>query len=167
MGATIRTAGLLLATLGALVGAGATRAAAEPPRGPHHEGPPGFDRMLERDADRLGLDAETRAHVREIADAARAAAEPLEEQRRALRERMRALLDQDAPDVDAVMRLADQMGAVDTELRKRHLRTLLDIRALLTPAQREELVRIHGERRGPRARRPRDAAPEAPPPAEP
>jgi len=166
MGRIPRVTGLRLGAIG-MLGGFPPQATAQPPPGGPREGRPGFDRMLERDADRLGLDTATRDRVREIADAARAASEPLEEQRGALHERMRALLDQEEPDRDAVMRLADRIGAVDTELRKRHLAALLEIRALLTPAQREELVRIHEERRDARGHRRRAAQPEGPPPAAP
>jgi Spy/CpxP family protein refolding chaperone len=45
------------------------------------------------------------------------------------------------------MALADRIGAAETALDKHRLATLLEIRALLTPAQRRELVRIFDERR--------------------
>ena len=162
----MRAAGLLLAAAGAL-GALALRAAAEPPPGASRERRPSLDRMLERDAGRLGLDAATRGRVREIADAARAASEPLERRRDELHREMRTLLDQDEPELDAVMDQAERIGALDTELRKRHLAALLEIRALLTPAQREELVRIHEERRAAHGHRRRTADPDAAAPAAP
>ncbi len=45
------------------------------------------------------------------------------------------------------MRQAERIGAAKTELKKERLRTMLSIRALLTPEQRRELVRIHEEMR--------------------
>jgi Spy/CpxP family protein refolding chaperone len=45
------------------------------------------------------------------------------------------------------MHLADRIGTAETALDKHRLTTLLEIRALLTPAQRQELVRIFDERR--------------------
>jgi Spy/CpxP family protein refolding chaperone len=60
---------------------------------------------------------------------------------------MRERLGEEAPDRDAVMELADRIGAAETALDKHRLATLLEIRALLTPTQRQELVRIFGERR--------------------
>jgi Spy/CpxP family protein refolding chaperone len=45
------------------------------------------------------------------------------------------------------MKLADQIGAAETALDKHRLATLLQIRNLLTPEQRRELVRIHEEHR--------------------
>ena len=114
--------------------------------GPHHKKPP-LDAILERHAERLGLDAETLARIRATADASRPEHERLEEQLHALRREMHQLLSVDAPDPDAVMQLADRIGAAETELDKHRLATLLEIRTLLTPEQRRELVRIHEERR--------------------
>ena len=115
-------------------------------RGPRH-GPPPFEDVLERNADRLGLDAKTRAEIRSIAAAAREKGRGLEEGLRGLHEEMRGILDQATPDLDAALRQAERIGAAETELHKLRLESMLKIRALLTPAQREELVRIHEERR--------------------
>jgi Spy/CpxP family protein refolding chaperone len=108
---------------------------------------PPLDEILERNAERLGLDAETLAKIRAAADASRPEHERLEEELHALRLEMRALLSDDAPDPDAVMQLADRVGAAETALDKHRLATLLEIRGLLTPEQRRELVRIYEERR--------------------
>jgi Spy/CpxP family protein refolding chaperone len=133
---------LLLALLLALAG-GAPAAAGE--HGRRHERPP-LDALLERDAERLGLDAETLARIRASADASRPERERRVDELHALRLEMRTLLAEDAPDRDAVMQLADRIGAAETALDKHRLATLLEIRALLTPEQRRELVRIHEER---------------------
>lgn len=116
------------------------------PPGPH--GPPPIERMLERHADELGLDADTRAAIRAIAARARQDERPASEEVRALQEQMRALLDADSPKLDDVMQWADRIGAAETELRKRRLRTMLEIRALLSPEQRKKLVEIFEQRRG-------------------
>jgi Spy/CpxP family protein refolding chaperone len=108
---------------------------------------PSLDRLLERHAERLGLDDATEARIRAIADARRDEGERLAERVRALHGEMHALLDQDAPDTDAVMRQAEAIGAAETEMHKQRLATLLEIRALLTPEQRRELVRIFEERK--------------------
>ena len=102
--------------------------------------------------------------MREIAEAARAESAPLEQERDARHREMRALLDQPEPGIDAVMRQAERIGAVETELQKRRLRTLLEIRGLLTPVQREELVRIHAERRASYGHPRHGPAPDAPAP---
>jgi Spy/CpxP family protein refolding chaperone len=108
--------------------------------------------VLERHAGRLGLDERTRTEVRGIADAAREESRDVEAGLRTLRDEMRKLLDQEAPDLDGVLRQADRIGATETELSKLRLRTMLRIRGLLTPEQRQELVRIHEERRRERGR---------------
>ena len=137
---------LLLAMLLAAASAGLPAHADEQPHGRKHERPP-LDALLERHAERLGLDVETLARIRAAADASRPEHERLAEELRALRLDMRALLSEDAPDRDAVMRQADRIGAVETALDKHRLVTLLEIRTLLTPEQRRELVRIFDERR--------------------
>jgi Spy/CpxP family protein refolding chaperone len=110
-------------------------------------GPPPIDRILERHAEELGLSDEVRAEVREIAAAAEQEAEPLRDALSAERDAMHALLAQDAPDPDAVMRQAEAIGAAETEMHKQRLRTLLAVRELLTPEQRRGLVKIFEEKR--------------------
>jgi Spy/CpxP family protein refolding chaperone len=121
-------------------------AAGEHGHGRKHERPP-LDALLERHAERLGLEPATLAQIRGVADAARPEHERLSDELHALRLEMRALLGEDAPDPEAVMRQADRIGAAETALDKHRLATLLEIRALLTPDQRRELVRIYEERR--------------------
>jgi Spy/CpxP family protein refolding chaperone len=103
--------------------------------------------MIERNAERLGLDERTRAEIRSIADAARAESRGLKEGLRTLHAELRKLLDQETPDLEATLGQAERIGAAETELHKLRLRTMLRIRGLLTPEQRQELVRIHAERR--------------------
>jgi len=146
-----RTTALLLAALalglGQQAGAGEPEPASPGPMGPWRHGPPPLGDVLERHADELGLDANTRARIREIAETSREQEEPLAAQLRALHEGMHQLLDVDAPRLDDVMHQADQIGALETELRKHQLRTLLEIRALLTPEQRHKLVQIFEAKR--------------------
>jgi Spy/CpxP family protein refolding chaperone len=59
-------------------------------------------------------------------------------------------LEQEDPDEAAVMEQAEAIGALRTESRKQGLRTLLDVRALLTPEQRDDLYGPMGGRGGPR-----------------
>jgi Spy/CpxP family protein refolding chaperone len=125
-----------------------------------HRGPPPIDRILERHADELQLDAATRESIRAIADRARAEEEPRAEELHDLRDSLRELLDAEAPKLEDVMALADRIGAAETELKKRRLRTLLEIRALLSPEQRRQLVQIFEERKA----RWRDRDREPPPP---
>jgi Spy/CpxP family protein refolding chaperone len=140
----------LLAAFGALVGVTlsgvgmAPPATAEPP-GPW--GPPGHSpaRFIQENAERLGLDAETRATIEKIATGSRDAERDLRSRIHAAHEQMRELLDADQPDEAAVMAQADAIGALELEGRKQMLSALLRIRALLTPEQRAELVRIREE----------------------
>jgi Spy/CpxP family protein refolding chaperone len=78
----------------------------------------------------------------------------LEEEVRTLRGELRSLLDADAPGLAEVLAKADAVGAAETAVHKLRLRTMLGVRALLTPAQRAELVRIHDEMRRERGKRP-------------
>lgn len=110
-------------------------------------GPPPIDRILERHAEDLELSDEVRAKVHDIAAAAEEQAKPLREALDAAREAMHALLAQDDPDPDAVVRQAEVVGAAETEMHKQRLRTLLAVRELLTPEQRRGLVKIFEERR--------------------
>lgn len=125
--------------------------AGERGHGRKHERPP-LDAILERHAERLGLAPEALARIRAVADAARPEHERLEDELHALRLELRGLLAEDAPDPDAVMHQADRIGGAETALDKHRLATLLQIRALLTPEQRRELVRIYEERRRDRRR---------------
>jgi Spy/CpxP family protein refolding chaperone len=113
-------------------------------------GPPPIERVLELHAERLELSAEQRAQIRRIAGESSEEREQHRERLHALHEQMRAILSQDTPDEQAVMGKADEIGAAETAAQKHRLRTMLEIRALLTPAQRHELVKIHEERRAQR-----------------
>ena len=113
----------------------------------HRPGPPPFEDVLERHAGRLGLDEATRSRIRAVVDGSRDEKRRLEDEARKLRGELRTLLEADAPRLDDVLAKADAVGAAETALHKQRLRILLGIRALLTPEQRAELVKIHGEMR--------------------
>ncbi|HTY17001.1 MAG TPA: periplasmic heavy metal sensor [Myxococcota bacterium] len=149
----ILAAGLLALSLAGLsAGAGAQAPGASdappPPPGRWRPGPPGgppgppFSDVLERHADELGLDADTLARIHAIAEKARVAEQPLAEQLRSLHDAMRTMLQADSPKVDDVMQQADRIGALETELRKARLSTMLEIRSLLTADQRQKLVQL-------------------------
>lgn len=125
-------------------------------RGP---GPPPFEDLLERHAGRLGLDAATLEKIRAARDATRDEMRRLDGDVRRLRDALRALLEADAPKLEAVLAQADAIGAAETARQKERLRTLLAIRALLTPEQRAELVKIHEEMRRERGKPPRPGGP--------
>ncbi|UCE85617.1 MAG: Spy/CpxP family protein refolding chaperone [Deltaproteobacteria bacterium] len=142
-----RTGAALVLLVGLLA---ATVSAAQPPGGPPLGGPGkggGPERFLDMHADELGLDEATREAIREIIDASRDDAEDLRADLHDLHQEMKDLLETDAPDEAAVMRQAEAIGALETEMHKHRLATLLAIRALLTPQQRETLMQIREERR--------------------
>jgi Spy/CpxP family protein refolding chaperone len=125
------------------------------PDGPgRRNGPPSLASIIERQAERLGLDDATKAKVDEIANAAQPESEKLRAQLQKENQAMGELLSQEAPELQAVMKQADQIGHTETELQKVRLRTMLKIRALLTPEQRAELMKMQHERRGNRGHRP-------------
>jgi Spy/CpxP family protein refolding chaperone len=118
------------------------------PPGMGRRGPPPIEDVMERHAAELGLDDATRASIKEIAARARAVEQPLDARLQGLHEEMRKLLDADSPKLDDVMQWADRIGAAETELRKQRLRTMLEVRTLLSPEQRQKLVKIFEERKG-------------------
>jgi Spy/CpxP family protein refolding chaperone len=132
----------------ALLGAG--MAESRPKRGCHGHGHDGrLDRLVAKLAD-LGLDTQTRAAAAQVIEQARAEGEEQRDEAREARRTLHELLQQDPPAVEQVMAQADTVGALETERRKAKLRTLLELRALLTPEQWEQLH----ERRHRRGRAP-------------
>lgn len=115
---------------------------------PVRRGPPSFKQIIDRQAERLGLDDATRAKVDEVAEAAQPEMDRLRERLQAQNQAMGELLAQDAPSIDAVMKQVDEIGATETKLQKLRLSTMLKIRALLTPEQRAELMKLQQQRRG-------------------
>ena len=120
------------------------------PKGPKpggkHRGPQPIHEVLERHAERLEIDDDTARRIREIAEASREEDEAHRAELRGLHDRMRGLLEEEAPDLDAVMELATSIGRVENAAYKLRLRSMLEIRALLTPEQLAELVAIRAER---------------------
>jgi Spy/CpxP family protein refolding chaperone len=101
-----------------------------------------LDRFIAEYAERLGLDQETQAAIRTIVEASRAQGESLRTELRQAQAQMRTLLSQEGLNEAAVMQQADTIGALELAIRKQRLRVMLRIRALLTPAQRQELIRL-------------------------
>ncbi len=113
--------------------------------GKHRPGPQHI--MFEKHADRLGLDAETLEKIRGISEKAKEESSELHTKFQEARTTMHKLLSAEAPDKAAVMKQAEVMGEIMTGIRKHRLAALLDVRALLTPEQRQELIKIREERR--------------------
>ena len=117
------------------------------PGGPGKQRPGSPHIMFEKHADRLGLNAETLKQIRAISEKAKEESSDLRTKFREARTIMHKLLSAEAPDKAAVMKQAEAMGEIMTGIRKHRLAALLDIRALLTPEQRQELIKIREERR--------------------
>ena len=95
---------------------------------------------LERLVEELGLDAQTLAQVDAIIDASRAKKRALRRQLREAREQMYSLLEAQEPQEAALLKQADHIGGLRTKLRKERLKTMLRVRALLSPEQRASLL---------------------------
>jgi len=135
-----RTRCTLLGVVALLGGAlAAPPSLARPP-----EEPDGF---VARHAERLGLDAETRDAIQDIAEATAARSDELERTARAARDRLREELSRPDAARDAVLATAGEVDRAMAALHRSRLEAILEIHALLTPTQREELVRIRSEER--------------------
>ena len=108
---------------------------------------PPMQRLLDRHAERLDLDAPTRARIEEISRQALERGREHAEKLRALYREQGELLDREPPDEAAILRQVERIGAMRLESEKLRLRTLLRIRALLTPEQRRRLLEMHREER--------------------
>jgi Spy/CpxP family protein refolding chaperone len=122
---------------------------------PHHGG------RLKQLIANLGLDEKTLTEVNQILEVSQTERQELRRQLREAHEHMRTLLEQAEPDEATVMAQADTIGALETEAQKQRLRTILRVRAFLTPAQRAKLLELL------RARHPRRAPRPLPPQGEP
>ena len=111
---------------------------AQPPGPSARHAPPGS--RLERLVEELGLDAHTLAQVDAIIDASRAKKRTLRRQLREAHQHMRSLLEEETPRETALLEQVDVIGGLRTELRKEQLKTMLRVRALLSPEQRATLL---------------------------
>jgi Spy/CpxP family protein refolding chaperone len=131
--------GAVLALVASLALAGAAFAGGPP----DETRPPGG--LITRNAARLGLQGDALAAVQAVIDASGARHADLLAKLDTARDAMRELLSQPVPDSKAVMSQADAIGAVETELHKNRLQAIMEIRALLTPEQRQMLLTIRDE----------------------
>ena len=93
----------------------------------------------------LDLEAGAWEQIDAILDAAAAEGEPLRDEIRAAHEEMRALMESQPPDVDAILAEVDAIGALHVEARKHQLRTWFAVRAVLTDDQIRELAEMRRE----------------------
>lgn len=103
---------------------------------------------LDRVAEMIDLDDATRDQIAAIS---REVAEENAPRRAAIRKErllLRALLEESPPDEAAVLQQVDVLSEIQSALWKTRLRGMMRARSLLTPLQREQLVRIRqGEAR--------------------
>ena len=115
---------------------------AAPPPPPPPPPTPAHEVIAERAAD-LGIDAQTAKQIVTLAEAERDNVEALQQQLEDARADLHDLLEAEEPVRAEVMAAIDHLGSVETELHKTRVGVLLEIRALLTPEQREA-VRAFG-----------------------
>lgn len=100
------------------------------------------ERMLEA----AGVNAEQRAQIRELIEAARAERTATREDGRALHERMRELFTQPTIDANAVEALRQQQLARIDAASKRRMQLMIDVSRVLTPEQRSKLAQLVQQR---------------------
>lgn len=168
--ATFRTASHLL--LGALLvsAAGISTAEAGERRGPPPApmGPPPGQgegrgqgemnpreglRLLKEHAKELGISDATLNQIKELARKGRDSRGPFDDKLEDARDKMRDLMQSDSPDRTKVMAAIEEAGRAEIALRQHDVEVLLQIRALLTPAQREAMKKLMQEERGGRGPR--------------
>ena len=168
--ATFRTASHLL--LGALLfsAAGISTAEAGQRRGPPPApmGPPPGQaegrgqgemnpreglRLLKEHAKELGISDATLDQIKELARKGRDSRGSLDDRLDDARDKMRDLMQSDSPDRTKVMAAIEEAGRAEIALRQHDVEVLLQIRALLTPAQREAMKKLMQEERGGRGPR--------------
>jgi len=111
-------------------------------------GPMMHPEFIEGLAAELGVAAPALAQIKTLAYNANKEAIDLRAELERLHLDMRQLMDQDKPDTKKIMQSIDQVGSVETKLRKNRVQLLLSVRELLTPEQRGKLQRVIAERRG-------------------
>ncbi|MCG8591783.1 MAG: Spy/CpxP family protein refolding chaperone, partial [Proteobacteria bacterium] len=129
---------LAVVTAVALAGGAAARPGGGGGEGCGPRGGGKLDR-IERSVERLDLDEETRSSVYSVLDASRDEDRELRREMREAREQMRSLMDAEQPDTEAIFAQADAIGALRTEAQKQKLRTMIELRQLLSPEQWREL----------------------------
>lgn len=164
-----KTLAALLLTLGLAIPA----AALAGPGGGHHRGGPDPAKMvsmLERHADELGIDDATLQKLEATVDQNRDAMKALRADAKTARKAVREAMKADNPDKTQVLRLIEQAGQAKIALEQQRAVVLLDLRAQLTPAQRDAIKshrearkdrwKARGEKRGKRGKHGKFEAPD-------
>ena len=103
------------------------------------DGPRGHGARFEKVLSTLGLDAAQKEKVEAILESAKPQREAMHAKMRESWQGMRTLLEQENPDQAAVLSRADEIGQLKTEMLKERFKTMLAVRAELTPDQRAKL----------------------------
>lgn len=120
--------------------------------GKRGHGGPKLARIIEKNAEALGIDEATVQAATEIATNARAEGQAVHEQIRPLHEQMKAEMDSDTPDEATVLELVGQISALKSQAAALKAQTKLQFRALLTAEQWEEVKALKKARRGKRGK---------------
>lgn len=121
--------------------------------GPRRDGPRAELnlRLLERSAEQLGLDEATLDRIKTRVYEAEKTGIDLKARLELAKLDLRRALDDDETAKAEVMKRIDDVGRLETELRKHQVGLMIDVRAMLTAEQREALRKM--TRRGKRGRR--------------
>jgi len=110
-------------------------------------------RLLKEHAKELGISDATLNQIKELARKGRDSRAPLDDKLEDARDKMRDLMQSDSPDRGKVMAAIEEAGRAEVALRQHDVDVLLQIRALLTPEQREAMKKLMREERGGRGPR--------------
>jgi Spy/CpxP family protein refolding chaperone len=130
----------LLATLLGCAALTPFPATAEPGGPPPFGGPRG-PAPIERALESIDLPADVRVQIDALLDASHSQRRVVHRELRKAHAEMKALLEAEEPEEATILSQADRIGELQTALEKDRLSTLLRIRALLTPEQRDALTR--------------------------
>lgn len=103
-------------------------------------------RVIEKNAEKLGIEQATIEQIEGIVEANRAEAEALRAQAREAREALKAAMQADNPDKAQVLALSERAGQARVAMQQHKMAVMLDIRALLTPDQQAALKQLRAER---------------------
>ena len=123
------------------------------PRGQRGPGGPPSRRFIERHAERLGIDEDTQSSIRAIVDGSHTTGREIRQSLDQAEQEMRGLLQQETPDKDAVLHQAEKIGMLRIKEQQNRLQAMLQIRALLTPEQRQAINQLRKDDRPHRRRR--------------
>ena len=99
-------------------------------------------KRIERIATKLGVDDSVKEQMKSAVVTAKQKSIELKSQIKTHRVILRQLMASDATNRTEVMNEIDTLGALQVEMRKLRVSTMLDIRALLTPEQRVQMKRL-------------------------